>query len=284
MDGVELQLAIPPPVLRYRSEPALRAAIAQTLRAHGIAIDEQVTCAAGAADIVTIHRDTIFEIKLHLTRKAIQQALGQLILYRTSLNPEARAILIGYATPETEVLRPHVEALGIEIICWQDDVGVGPWRVEEEAPTPPNANPLSAVALRWRVAEHAQTRGIASVRDLSFAMRANRQSLYPIWQGRSKSISLVMLGRLCQTLAADPGCWFRWHNDELVWDIQAVTEAKGMTMQDLVWAAGILPNSLVSIWHDKQQFVSIETLNKLARALNLATGDLFEWEEVRIEH
>ena len=38
---------------RARSEPELRERIAQTLRASGIAVDEQVVCAAGIADIVT---------------------------------------------------------------------------------------------------------------------------------------------------------------------------------------------------------------------------------------
>jgi hypothetical protein len=48
---------------QYRSEPALRAAIARTLRAHGVMIDEQVTCAAGAADLVTAGREAIYEVK-----------------------------------------------------------------------------------------------------------------------------------------------------------------------------------------------------------------------------
>jgi hypothetical protein len=124
MDIAGPQTRLPTAVPQHRSEPALRVAIAQTLRAHGLAVDEQVACAAGAADLVTARRGAIYEAKLFLSRKALQQAVGQLMLYRASINPEARMIVVGYPTPETAVLRPHVEALGIEVVCWRDQVGM----------------------------------------------------------------------------------------------------------------------------------------------------------------
>jgi DNA-binding Xre family transcriptional regulator len=279
---------MPAAIPQHRSEPALRAAIAQTLRAHGLAVDEQVACAAGAADLVTARRDAIYEAKLFLNRRALQQAVGQLMLYRASINPEARMIVVGYPTPETATLRPHIEALGIEVV----ELGPGAWGMGDraqglevgEAPALlPTPNPQPPSTLRWRLAEHAQSRGIETVRALSFAAHVSRQSLYPIWNGTAKSISIEMLGRLCQTMAAEPGDWFRWQNDELVWNIQPLAAARGLTMQDLVWSAEILPHALTLIWRGAQQFVFVATLAKLARALGLETGDLFAWKEERTE-
>jgi DNA-binding Xre family transcriptional regulator len=203
------------------------------------------------------------------------------MLYRASLNPEARAIIVGYATEEAATLRPYIETLGIEVVYWRDEVGMGVWGVEEEVPAAlPTPIPASSSSLCWHVAEHAQSRGITSVRELSFAMHTNRQSLYPIWQGRAKSISLAILGRLYQTLASEPGGWFRWDGDDLVWNIREVAEAHGLNMQHLVWASAIFPHSLMPIWRGVQQFVFVETLSKLARALDLDPGDLFEWKEM----
>src|SRR4051812_33920516 len=86
--------------LRARSEPELRAEIVQVLRANGIDVDEQVTCAAGVADIVTSSRDLIIECKIELNRRAILMALAQLLIYRQAINPAARAIIVGYRTAD----------------------------------------------------------------------------------------------------------------------------------------------------------------------------------------
>jgi DNA-binding Xre family transcriptional regulator len=283
MEVVAPQTSIPAAAPQHRSEPALRAAIAQTLRAHGLAVDEQVACAAGAADLVTARRDAIYEAKLFLSRKALQQAVGQLMLYRASINPEARVIIVGYPTSETATLRPHIEALGIEVV----ELGPGSWGigdgdrglVEEPLSLLPTPNPHPPTALRWRLAEYAQARGIETVRALSFAARINRQSVYPIWNGRAKSVSVEMLERLCATLDADPGGWFHREGGTLNWNIRAAAEAHGMDMVTLGWSAEILPHSLTPIWRGAQQFVFIETLAKLARTLDLGTGDLFVWDE-----
>ena len=121
------------------------------------------------------------------------------------------------------------------------------------------------------------------MRALSFAAHISRQSLYPIWNGTAKSISIEMLERLCVTLGADPGGLFRWHRDELFWNVQHLAETRNMALRDLVWSAEILPHSLTPIWQGLQQFVSLETLAKLARALDLDTGDLFAWREMGTE-
>src|SRR4051812_10099311 len=108
-----------PPQARARSEPELRALIVQALRASGIAVDEQVACSAGAADIVTVRRDVVIEVKFNLTRKQIQLACGQVLLYKEAINPNARAIVVGYATTETAGLISWAAAIGVEVICWR---------------------------------------------------------------------------------------------------------------------------------------------------------------------
>jgi DNA-binding Xre family transcriptional regulator len=96
--------------------------------------------------------------------------------------------------------------------------------------------------------------------------------------GVSKNVSLDMLGILAKTLDANLGEWFRWDGEILRWRIQEATEAKGFTLSDLSWAAAILPQGLGSMWHDTQKFVFVETLARLARALDLDVGDLFTWQ------
>jgi hypothetical protein len=104
--------ALRPSATQARSEPELRAIIVQALRTSGIAVEEQVICAAGVADIVTARRDAVIEVKLDLTRKQIQWAVGQVLLYRAAINPSARAIVVGYATGETAGLVDWAAAVG----------------------------------------------------------------------------------------------------------------------------------------------------------------------------
>jgi DNA-binding Xre family transcriptional regulator len=276
-------LVVSPTDAQHRSEPALRAAVARLLRANGLAIEELVPCAAGELDIATASRDTIVEIKHRLTRKALFQAVGQISSYRQAINPDARAIIVGYATNETAALLPYITPLGIEIVCWQDQPEDAEWRIdpEEIAPLPTSdhrSHPPITSVLRWVVKERALVCGFASVRELSFAARVPRQSLHPIWMGVSKNVSLDMLGILAKTLDANLGEWFRWDGEILRWRIQEATEAKGFTLSDLSWAAAILPQGLGSMWHDTQKFVFVETLARLARALDLDVGDLFTWQ------
>jgi DNA-binding Xre family transcriptional regulator len=92
-----------------------------------------------------------------------------------------------------------------------------------------------------------------------------------------------MLERLCATLDADPGGWFYREGGTLTWTIRAAAERQGMDMPTLGWESAILPGSLTPIWRGVQQFVFLETLAKLARALDLHVGDLFAWQAVRPE-
>src|SRR5688572_3719420 len=133
----------------------------------------------------------------------------------------------------------------------------------EPAPPIPNPHPPS---LHWHLAVYAQSRGIETIRALSFIARINRQSLCPIWNGIAKSVSVDMLERLCVALEGDPGDWFTREGDTLRWAIQAAAEARGIDLPSLSWSAEILPQSLTPIWRGTQQFVFVETLAKLARA------------------
>src|SRR5215216_4344098 len=112
-----------PRAARVRSELELRTIIVQALRASGIAVEEQVICAAGAADIVTARRDAVIEVKLDLSRKQLQWAVGQVLLYRAAINPSARAIVVGYATSETAGLVDWAAAVGVEIVTWAEGRG-----------------------------------------------------------------------------------------------------------------------------------------------------------------
>jgi hypothetical protein len=97
-------------------EADIEANIARRLRAQGIGpVDTQVRTAAGIADIVT--PDTVYEIKLSLTRVSLFQAVGQVSLYARELE-RPRRIIIGAWTPETDRLAAHIRKLGIEVEAW----------------------------------------------------------------------------------------------------------------------------------------------------------------------
>src|SRR5215213_3681350 len=64
--------------------------IVARLQGQGILVDVYVRCSAGEADIVTKARDVVFEVKPRLTRGSLFRAVGQVLVYRQSINPEAR--------------------------------------------------------------------------------------------------------------------------------------------------------------------------------------------------
>jgi len=168
----------------------LRAIIVQALCASGIAAQEQVVCAAGAADIVTARRDAVIEVKLDLTRKQIQWAVGQVLLYRAAINPQARAIIVGYATDETAGLVEWAAAVGVEVICWAEGLGL-----RAEILSLPSALSPQPFALRWNVQSLAQSHGISRVADLARFADIPRQSLYGLWRGSQVNVSVAMLER-----------------------------------------------------------------------------------------
>jgi DNA-binding Xre family transcriptional regulator len=275
------------PTPRWRTEPELRAAIAATLRAHGIALAEKIPCAAGEADIVTTRRDLVIECKLHLTRKNLYTAVGQVLIYRQTINPAARAVIVGYMTPETAALMPHIASLGIEIVCWSDrdwgmvdgDRGSGTGEETHDpapitavqstdnspSPTPdeqtpalvsqsPTPNPQS---LRWNVATLARAKGFKNVPALAWRMGVQRQGIYAFWNGTARQVSLDILERLSHVLEAEIGDWFVWARPRAVsQELRAEKHPAALSSQHpaLAWnvrsrmeALGLDPTRLASV-------------------------------------
>jgi hypothetical protein len=157
-DAISNSLAAPrASTVQARSELELRTAIVQALRASGIAVEEQVVCDAGTADIVTARRDAVIEVKLDLARRQIQWAVGQVLLYRAAINPGARAIVVGYATSETAGLVDWAAAVGVEVICWNAEDG----RLKSELADPlaSSAFRVPSFSLQWNVQRLALSHG-----------------------------------------------------------------------------------------------------------------------------
>jgi DNA-binding Xre family transcriptional regulator len=274
---------------RARSESELRAAIVATLRASGLAIEEQVWCGTGAADIVLADRSVVIEVKYALSAKGIQQALGQVLLYRAAINPAARAIVVGYATAQTAALIPYAASLGVEVVGWNDESGLlnaeNVTAVESTDHFPPSEfrTPLS---LSWNVQALAQARGIATVAQLGRALGVSRQSLYGIWRGTAANVSLITLERLAKRLGLlsglylRPGDWFVWRHGQLAWNIKGIAEQVGLDSAGLNFCAGFYPQQGDLFWSGEAKFVFVDTLARLAAALTTAerpfdVGELF---------
>lgn len=97
-------------------EKDIETSFANHLENKGIRYRRQVSCAAGIIDILTT--DTIYEVKLNLTRDNIFEAVGQAMIYRECVMPWARIVIVGIAAKDTEKLIPYVSSLGIEVISW----------------------------------------------------------------------------------------------------------------------------------------------------------------------
>lgn len=215
-----------------QTETALRAAVVAMIQAHGVSLASRVVCIAGEPDLVTADRELIIELKWRLTKKALCAAIGQLLLYRQAINPAARAVIIGYPTPEALALLPLADEIGVEVVCWQDgpDVPANGHRMAAALPsTRPDADDDPATtpvpphagggqphpseprrALRWNVAPLALAQGIANPSRLASRLQLGRQGLYAIWSGTADQVTLAILGRLAHILDANPGDWFVW--------------------------------------------------------------------------
>jgi hypothetical protein len=97
-------------------EKELVTALVEQFAQQGMLVDRAVPCAIGEADLVTRMRDIVYEVKVNLTRSSLFQAVGQVLLYRLCINPDARAVIIGHSTNDTQALMPYIAALGIEVI------------------------------------------------------------------------------------------------------------------------------------------------------------------------
>ncbi len=52
----------------------------------------------------------------HLKSGNLYDIVGQILLYREAINPQARAVIIAYSTLALARLRSYIEQLGVEII------------------------------------------------------------------------------------------------------------------------------------------------------------------------
>lgn len=273
-----------------RSEQDMRTALIQLLQAQGLVLADRIVCHTGEPDIVIADHSAIFEIKYRLTRKALHQALGQVLLYRQCLNPHARAIIIGYETPEIFSLLPYIKALNVEVVCWKDVLDP-----KEQVSTRENTSSSVPIRsrqrritlfpyLQWNVARLAMNKGWKNVPALTTHMGIQRQGVYGIWNNNAAQVSLEMLTRLARALRCDPGDWFSWKDVEeraLVWQVAVEAEKRGLTMSTLSFKAELHMRSLRPIWQGEAQAVAIDTLARIAHVLNtiqpFAIEDLFTW-------
>jgi DNA-binding Xre family transcriptional regulator len=274
---------------------ALRTAVIEALRAQGIILSEPVVCIAGEPDIVTASHDAIYSVHSRLTRDRVCAALGELMLYRACINPHARTIIVGHATPEALVLRPLIASLGVEVMFW----GNAPQPIvlpsAERQPPATYHQPTEIVQpvqappgmLTWDITSQADRRGIASVPQLAAQLGIGRQGLYGLWRGEAAQISLEMLGRLAHALDAHPGDWFSWQEQStgrvLVWNVRSQSEARKIDRVALGFKAALHQNSIVPIWEGTAQAVQLSSLARIARALDTPeqpfnVGELLRWK------
>jgi hypothetical protein len=106
-------------------EKDLELAIGKSLEAQGAIVQHQVRCPSGIADIVT--SDAIYEIKRELEASTIFSAIGQVLIYRQEINPQAKAYIVGYRhtsqfrAEQVEFIKSTAKSLGVEVLFWDDE-------------------------------------------------------------------------------------------------------------------------------------------------------------------
>lgn len=107
-----------PKTLTDGPEMVIEKAFGKQLKDQGGSVNHQVRCEYGIADIVT--PDAIYEIKAYLDRESLFTAIGQVLAYRTNINPHAKAVVVGRKPKVGTVNRHIAEAVGVEVIVWED--------------------------------------------------------------------------------------------------------------------------------------------------------------------
>jgi hypothetical protein len=102
---------------RVGSEAKLEREFAAHLRNLGISVQTQVRCDCGIADVVTENR--IYELKYRLDRASFFQALGQVLLYRQSINPNADVTLVCKVSIVPE-LHQFAKNMGVQVLVWRN--------------------------------------------------------------------------------------------------------------------------------------------------------------------
>lgn len=126
LKNIPLWVDFTPP--KFDSEDKLRDAIAEGLQTQGVNCEKEVTCSAGAADIVT--DDEIYELKNNMDRNDLFKAIGQVLVYREALAEECGcdlkpAIIYDGIKPKTSgeqvglgIIIDLTKKLGIEITSY----------------------------------------------------------------------------------------------------------------------------------------------------------------------
>ena len=93
--------------------------IAQSLRNQGHRVRRQVRCGTGVADIVT--EEAVYEVERTLTHGSLFEGIGQALIYRQSINPELKAIVIGRKSSENiKPIIKNAKIIGVEVQIWDN--------------------------------------------------------------------------------------------------------------------------------------------------------------------
>lgn len=146
--------------------------------------------------------------------------------------------------------------------------------------------------------------------ELHQSAKIPRQTAYNAWRGTNRLIHLGPYVELLRGLGTpenplNPGDWFRWEAGEqatekgglwwhLVWQVPSLVAKAGIKPRTFGYMAQIEPRSLDSIWNGTSIKVGIDTLARIALALDPEsatpqrrrsekpvwnTGGLLHWED-----
>lgn len=266
-------------------EDALQSAVATRLQSLGWDVRQRVECATGEADLVAYrgNRVVVVEVKRHLTRKHIYAATGQVLAYQQAIAPHAEAVIVGYATLQTQATARAVSSL-VAVVA------LDPPPLTSSSPqvSPPQPLTSSPHTLHWNVSTVALARGIVNVSQLARRVGLGRQGLYGIWGDTARQVSLRTLSRLSSRLEVDPGGWFTWtevgSGRTLRWDIARIASARGLSVARLARESGLHHKMVTRIWTAIALDTQLPTLAKLALVLGdagrpLEVGELFVWRD-----
>ena len=95
-------------------------AFATYLRSKGETVKSQVVCEAGRADIVT--ETKVYELKSSLNREVFFRAVGQVLLYRQHINPQAEPVIVAAKVERHLAYFTNVaQSLGITLMVWRPE-------------------------------------------------------------------------------------------------------------------------------------------------------------------
>lgn len=98
------------------AENELEDLICESLQFEGACLERQVYCLAGFADIVT--SDTIYELKVTLTRANMFRSVGQVNCYRQCLGNQHSMVIACWQCNLPDELIAQIANMGIEIQVW----------------------------------------------------------------------------------------------------------------------------------------------------------------------